>query len=150
MEKGKREKDHALKLFIVLHHAFKSIDQMAHQHIKALDMSITEFGVLELLYHKGEQTINQLRERVLVASSSISYVVNELEQDGYIEKRKCSDDKRVTFIHLTRTGREMMERVFPEHENVIQEIMSDLSVDEIKQLTEMLKIIGKKAANMQK
>lgn len=148
MENGKGEKNHALKLFIVLHLAFKSIDQVAHKHIKEKEMSITEFGVLELLYHKGKQTINQLRKRVLVASSSISYVVNELEQDGFIEKRKCTEDKRVTFIHLTDTGREMMDSVFPQHEKVIEEIMSDLNVEEKEQMIEMLKIIGKKAADM--
>lgn len=142
------ENNHALKLFIVLHLAFKSIDQVAHKHIKDKDMSITEFGVLELLYHKGKQTINQLRKRVLVASSSISYVVNELEQDGYIEKRKCTEDKRVTFIHLTDEGRAMMDSVFPEHREVIEEIMSDLSDEEKIEMAEMLKIIGKKASNM--
>lgn len=149
MENEKKgEKNASLKLFIVLHLAFKSIDQVAHKHIKEKEMSITEFGVLELLYHKGKQTINNLRQRVLVASSSISYVVNELEQDGYIEKQKCTEDKRVTYIHLTDAGRKMMDSVFPEHQEVIEEIMSDLSDEEKHELTEMLKVIGKKAANM--
>lgn len=138
----------SMKLFIVLHHAFKSIDVSAHRHIRDYGISITEFGVLEVLYHRGKQTINQLRERVLVASSSISYVVQELEADGFVKKEKCNKDKRVTYIHLTREGRALITKIFPDHTAIIDEIMSDLSSEDIAQLTEWLKIIGKKAKHM--
>ena len=51
--------------------------------------------MLELLYNKGPQPIQRIRDRVLIASSSISYVVSQLEDKGWITREKDKDDKRI-------------------------------------------------------
>ena len=57
--------------------------------------------MLELLYNKGPQPIQRIRDRVLIASSSISYVVSQLEDKGWITREKDKDDKRVYMACLT-------------------------------------------------
>lgn len=62
--------------------------KIAQQDVKQYGLNITEFEVLELLYSKGPQPIQRIRERVLIASSSISYVVTQLEEKGYLNRKK--------------------------------------------------------------
>lgn len=52
------------------------------QDVKNYGLNVTEFAVLELLYSKGPQPIQRIRDRVLIASSSISYIVSQLEDKG--------------------------------------------------------------------
>ena len=69
--------------------------------------------MLELLYNKGPQPIQRIRNRVLIASSSISYVVSQLEDKGWITREKDKDDKRVYMACLTEKGQKSNGRYFP-------------------------------------
>jgi MarR family 2-MHQ and catechol resistance regulon transcriptional repressor len=72
------DQDVSLKLFIVLTRAMQSITKRVEEDIKSYGLNTTEFAVLELLYNKGDQPIQKIGEKVLLASSSITYVVDKL------------------------------------------------------------------------
>ncbi len=50
----------SLKLFIVLSRAYRSINDHMNKHIHKHGLNPTEFAVLELLYHKGDQPLQQI------------------------------------------------------------------------------------------
>ncbi|MFS0613333.1 MarR family winged helix-turn-helix transcriptional regulator [Lederbergia ruris] len=140
-------KDHydeelSLKLFVVLTRALDSIKKRVEENIKGLGLNTTEFAVLELIYHKGDQPIQKIGEKVLIASSSITYVVDKLEKKKLLERKPCPKDRRITFAAITTEGKELMDDVFPKHTLAIQEILAGLDVDEKKQLIEQLKKLG--------
>lgn len=64
-------------------------------------MNPTEFAVLELLYHKGQQPLQQIGGKILLASGSITYVVDKLEKKGFLERVACPNDRRVTYAAIT-------------------------------------------------
>ena len=72
----------ALKLFIVLSRAHKVIHECTNQFFQENGLNPTEFAVLELLYHKGKQPLQQIGNKILLASGSITYVVDKLEGRG--------------------------------------------------------------------
>ncbi|MDN8896737.1 MarR family transcriptional regulator, partial [Staphylococcus aureus] len=76
---------------------------------------ITEFALLEFLYNKGPQPIQSIRDRVLISSSSISYVVSQLEDKGWISREKDNDVKRVYMAWLTEKGQSLLADIFPKH-----------------------------------
>ena len=45
------------------------------------------FAVMEFLYSKGEKSIQEIRDRILLASGSATYVVDNLEKKGYINRK---------------------------------------------------------------
>lgn len=132
----------SLKLFIVLSRAYRSINEQVNKRIQTYGLNPTEFAVLELLYHKGDQPLQQIGGKILLASGSITYVVDKLEQKDYLKRVACPNDRRVTFAQITEKGKEFIESIFPEHEQKIHEIMSVLSVDEKETVIEMLKRVG--------
>ena len=73
----------SLKLFIVLSRAHKAINEATNQFIQKNGLNPTEFAVLELLYHKGRQPLQQIGNKILLASGSITYVVDKLEKRGF-------------------------------------------------------------------
>ncbi|AXK19055.1 TPA: MarR family transcriptional regulator [Bacillus toyonensis] len=70
----------SLKLFVILSRELQSITKRIEKDIKIYGLNPTEFAVLKLLYSKGDQPIQKLEDKTLLASSSIMYVVNRLEK----------------------------------------------------------------------
>ncbi|MBV6683036.1 MarR family transcriptional regulator [Bacillus sp. JRC01] len=136
------ESKQSLKLFIVLSRAFKAINEEINKHIQENGLNPTEFAVLELLYHKGDQPLQQIGGKILLASGSITYVVDKLEKKGLLNRVACPNDRRVTYAQISEDGRVMIDRIFPDHENRIHELMSTLTPDEKEEAIELLKKLG--------
>jgi MarR family transcriptional regulator, 2-MHQ and catechol-resistance regulon repressor len=143
----REELDQSLKLFIVLSRAYRAVSDQVNKSIQSYGLNPTEFAVLELLYHKGDQPLQQIGGKILLASGSITYVVDKLEQKGLIVRKACEKDRRVTYASITEKGKQFIENVFPEHEQTIHQIVSGLTVEEKEQLIELLKKLGYSVKN---
>ncbi|WP_339175370.1 MarR family transcriptional regulator [Solibacillus sp. FSL R5-0691] len=132
----------SLKLFIVLSRAHKAISEATNQFIQANGLNPTEFAVLELLYHKGRQPLQQIGNKILLASGSITYVVDKLEKRNFLVRVSCPTDRRVTYAEITDLGSEFMDKLFPEHEQNIHELLGVLTAEEKQTAIELLKKLG--------
>lgn len=147
MEKS-RDIELSLKLFVVLSRAFEAIQKQVAKDIRRYGLNPTEFAVLELLYSKGEQPIQKIGEKVLLASSSITYVVDKLEKKEYLVRKACAKDRRVTYAVITDAGQSLMNKIFPEHKESLREIFAGLNSVEKEQVTSLLKKLGYYAAEL--
>ncbi|MGC4377160.1 MarR family transcriptional regulator [Fictibacillus sp. Mic-4] len=136
------ENDLSLKLFVVLSRAYRSITDRVTEDMKSYGLNPTEFMVLELLYHKGEQPIQHIGKKILLASGSMTYVVDKLESKKLLERKACPEDRRVTFASITEEGRKLMDEIFPKHRKVIQNIFATLDVNEQETMITCLKKLG--------
>ncbi|MBC5636776.1 MarR family transcriptional regulator [Ornithinibacillus sp. BX22] len=139
----------SLKLFVVLSRAIQAIEKQITQNVKGYGLNLTEFAVLELLYHKGEQPIQKIGQKVLLASSSITYVVDKLEEKNYLTRKACPTDRRVTFAVISESGKELMDEIFPHHAKAIRDIMGGLTVEEKKIVIDLVKRLGLYANNLE-
>jgi len=142
--------EESLKFFIVLSRAHRAFNDVVNKHISTFNLNPTEFAVLELLYHKGPQPLQQIGGKILLASGSITYVVDKLEQKGLLERRACPNDRRVTHAQITEKGQELIEEIFPTHQEKIDEIVSVLTDEEKSLVTELLKKVGFHANDIMK
>lgn len=134
--------DHSLKLFVIFSRAYRTISDFVTEDMKSHGLHPTEFMVLELLYHKGDQPIQQIGKKVLLASGSITYVIDKLEARKLVERKLCPEDRRVTFVSLTQEGRERMDMIFPKHQKVIETIFEPLNAEEKNTMATLLKKVG--------
>jgi MarR family 2-MHQ and catechol resistance regulon transcriptional repressor len=132
----------SLKLYIVLSRAYKAINEHVNKMIQANGLNPTEFAVLELLYHKGDVPLQQIGGKILLASGSITYVVDKLEQKGLLKRIACPKDRRVTYAQISDTGKQFIEEIFPEHAERIDQLMSSLDENEKAEAILLLKKLG--------
>lgn len=132
----------SLKLFIVLNRAVEELRKQATEDVKRHKLNLTEFAVLELLYHKGPQPIQVIGKKVLLASSSITYVIDKLEGKSFITRQACPRDRRVINVTLTDEGQGLIKRIFPEHRQAITEMFDSLSIKEKEVAIKLIKKIG--------
>ncbi|WP_369596731.1 MarR family winged helix-turn-helix transcriptional regulator [Tuberibacillus sp. Marseille-P3662] len=131
--------DPSLRLFIILSRTNKTIAELVRQDIKNQGLNPTEFAVLELLYHKGDQPIQKIGDRLLLASGSMTYVIDRLEGKGYLRRQPCPNDRRVTYAVITESGQTLMDDIFPKHHESLQRIFGGLSDEEKQQAADLLK-----------
>lgn len=136
------ETKQSLKLYIVLSRANKAINETTNQFFQDNGLNPTEFAVLELLFHKGMQPLQKIGNKILLASGSITYVVDKLEKRGLITRISCAEDRRVTYAQITPEGESFMGKLFPEHENHLHELLSALSIEEKDVAITLLKKLG--------
>lgn len=141
------QEQESLKLFIVFSRAFAAVLKEVEKDMRSYGLNPTEFAVLELIYHKGEQPIQKIGEKVLIASSSITYVVDKLEEKGYLRRTPSKNDRRITLANITETGSSYMAQIFPKHSAFIHSLMDSLDKEEKDQMLHLLKKMGFHAEN---
>lgn len=134
-----------LDLYIALSRASQWMNAHADRDIRQHGLNRTEFGVLELLYHKGPQPLQQIGGKVLMSSGNITYVVDKLEKKGLVSRRASKEDRRLIYAEVTDTGCRFIETVFPAHTTVIEQAASGLSEEEKQAASVLLKKLGKHA-----
>lgn len=129
----------SLNTFVGLNRTLDHLMKIVKTDVQRYGLNVTEFAVMELLYNKGNQPIQRIGNRVLIASSSITYVVDKLEEKGCVVRQRNEKDKRVTNASLTDKGRSMMDEIFPDHASTLESTFSVLTDEEITVLQTTLK-----------
>ncbi|PAQ13081.1 MarR family transcriptional regulator [Bacillaceae bacterium SAOS 7] len=132
----------SLKLFIVLSRATKVINEQVNEYIYESGLNPTEFAVLELLYHKGPQPLQQIGNKILMASGSITYVVDKLEKKNLLARKTNEQDRRVIHAEITDHGRQFIDEIFPQHEENIHQLMNVLSEEEKEMAIALIRKLG--------
>ena len=138
--------DIALKLWVVLARAFDAVDRHSRASIARFGLGTTEFGVLEVLHHKGELPVCEVQRRILVQSSSTTYVVDKLVKRGLVRRRASRRDRRVILLALTSAGRRLIGRIFPPHATAMRRAMRALAPRDQGQAVRLLRALGTGAA----
>jgi DNA-binding MarR family transcriptional regulator len=72
-------------------------------------LSGSQLAALEKLYLQDGLTLGNLSERMGLSSSTITGLVDRLERDGYVRRRRDSGDRRVVRVFLTNEGKQIVK-----------------------------------------
>lgn len=131
-----------LKILVGLHKNVKELDNKTLAIARKYGLSISQFMVLEALLSKGILSISEVRDTILSSVGTISLVISNLEKMGHIRRDPDINDKRICLISLTDEGRDIISKIVPENENMINKYMEKLDKRERKILLELLKKLG--------
>ena len=127
-----------LKIVIAMARTYDDLFFQIEKSLQEYKLNISEFGVLEMLYHKGDQPVQKIADKILVTSGTITYVINKLEKKDLVIRRKCNKDKRIYYVSLTEKGKDYIAHIFPEHKEFLNNLFKDLSEEDKSELVENL------------
>jgi len=104
------------------------------------EMSLTEqqWRVIRALNEYNELESKQLAERCCILSPSLTGIINRLEQQGLIQRRKSPEDQRRVLLSLTDTAKQMFEEVSPRLEARYKAMAEQISEEKLDQLNALL------------
>ena len=130
---------HALNLYVKLMRATNKTTGKIHRHLKDDNLTVSQFGVLEALYHLGPLSQSELGEKILKSNANLTTVVDSLENKILVERKRTSEDRRRVTVHLTESGRELIAKVFPRHAQVVAKELEFLSDKKKSTLEKLLR-----------
>ena len=140
---GNQDELRALSAFINLHRATNSLHARQSRRLSASDLTPSQFGVLEALHHLGPLTQKELSQKLLKTGGNMTMVVDNLEKQERVVRRRGEADRRVVTVHLTRRGRRLIEKIMPGHVEGIVEDFNRLTAREQEQLRALCRKLGK-------
>lgn len=120
---------------------YRMVSQMNRKtsHIAAqYGLTLSQFGVLEALYHVGDLTVGEVKNKILSSDGTIPVVVKNLEKQGFLFRKQDPKDRRKSILSLTEQGRDVIAKAYPENEKMIQDALSVWTRDEKRQLLKLL------------
>ena len=140
--KGTRDEVRALGTFVKLVRAAESVTARIHRNLIDAGLTVSQFGVLEALFHVGPLSQVEIAKKVLKSTGNITMVIDNLEKSGLVNRERHKDDRRYYIVQLTDEGRKLIGSIFPRHAAKIMEEMKVLSRTEQVTLGNLCRKLG--------
>src|SRR5229473_4600243 len=143
MTRGIQGADH---VWLVMMKAMRALTRYAAAGIEETGLGLSDFGVLEVLLHKGPLPVNTIGPIVDLTPGSISIAVDRLFEKGLVSRVESPEDRRVRIVALTPRGKDLIVSAFRKHSGQMKRLFSELGPEELRSFEGALKKVGKRAA----
>ena len=140
--RGNKKEARALRTYVKLMRAAESVTTRTHRHLSTNGLTISQFAVLEALYQLGPLSQKEIGEKILRSSGNITMVIDNLEKNGLVKRRRNETDRRFFIVHLTDKGYRLINTIFPPHAAIIAKDLAVLTVAEQDALGRLCKKLG--------
>jgi MarR family transcriptional regulator, 2-MHQ and catechol-resistance regulon repressor len=136
----------ALDTYIKFTRAANAFESRLFQTRVLEDLSPSQFGVLETLYHLGPLCQGEISAKLLKSTGNITLVLDNLEKRGLVRRVRDQQDRRMVKIFLTPEGEVLIQRIFPHMVEAITREINILTAEEQAQLGALCRKLGRKIA----
>lgn len=104
------------------------------------DYSITppQFIGLQWLFEEGDMTIGELSNKMYLACSTTTDLIDRMEKKELVERVKDPKDRRVVRIHLLSKGEIIINEVIRKRQEYLHDVLEDFSEEEVLKLRNSL------------
>jgi len=143
--KGKEIEAHVVQLLIKSGLFLqRQLNQVCQQH----GLNTNQFSAINEIIMQGPISQKELCERLLFEKSNVSKIVKNLQDKGLISITVAANDRRSTLIIETWQGSEIWKKCLHNFYDSSTELMSTLSVEELRNTLRLMKIIEKRFMRM--
>lgn len=140
-----KDADKSMQTWMQLLRVHNKIHAKEVSYITSFDITMNQFEVLEVLYHRGDLSIGSITKLIMSTPGNITVVVKNLKRDGYITTSNDLKDKRVSILSITQKGKDIIEKLFPNHAKNMTQHFEVLERKEIDTLYVLLRKLYKSA-----
>jgi DNA-binding MarR family transcriptional regulator len=126
----------ALRAWVRILRLSQKVQPALAETLRRLGLNPAEFDILDTLAAREGLTQQELADALLVTKGNMTYHLCRMEERGLVDRRP---EGRKNRLYLTGESRRLLEEALPEHEALIDERFSGLSVEDRAQLADLLK-----------
>ena len=126
-----------------LYTASRLITQAYTPMLSELGITYPQYLVLMVLWEKDSQPVNDIAHRLMLETNTVTPLLQRMEKQGLIIRKKGELDKRQQIVSLTKKGCEMEEQAFKLIPGGMGETLKacPLQIDDYRHLTSELDAI---------
>lgn len=102
-------------------------------------LTLSQFNVLRILHQEGNPLpCLTIAERMIQVVPAITGIIDRLESSGWVQRDRCSMDRRVIYVELTDKGKALLRRLHEPYDSLQKKLIGNLSVSELTTLNQLL------------
>ena len=122
----------------LLNQASRLLSHQIEQTLKPAGLTIQQFGLLRIIAAEGPITQNVFAAKYNVDRTTVTEIVDGMEERGLVSRQKSAKDRRCNDLFLTPGGKRLLARAQKMVEKTNQQFLSALSAGEWNELRESL------------
>ncbi|CDQ39402.1 MarR family winged helix-turn-helix transcriptional regulator [Virgibacillus salexigens] len=126
------------------------IKQKGRQILNNYPITSPQFVALQWLLEEGDMTIGELSNRISLAFSTTTDLVDRMEKNKLVERVRDSKDRRVVRIHVLEKGETIIQEVIEKRQAYLGEVLEDFSEEQIEGLHELLSYLHEQMKEVDK
>jgi MarR family transcriptional regulator, organic hydroperoxide resistance regulator len=103
-----------------------------------------QFDALFILDRDGELTIGELSNRLYLAYSTTTDLVDRLERSGFVIRQRDSDDRRVVRVRLQPEGSKLIEQVIDVRRGYLNTVLDTVDGEAQRRILDVLELLNAK------
>jgi MarR family transcriptional regulator, organic hydroperoxide resistance regulator len=134
-----KQNDVVVELEKSLRYVAAILKQKGREILTQYPITPPQFVALQWLLEEGDMTIGELSNKMYLAFSTTTDLVDRMEKNRLVARVKDQNDRRVVRIHLLQEGERIIEEVIKKRQQYLLEVLRDFSEEEIIFLEKSLK-----------
>jgi MarR family transcriptional regulator, 2-MHQ and catechol-resistance regulon repressor len=143
---GSEQEKQALDLWVKLSRSSSSVEAIVARSLVGTGVTLSQFGVLDALYHLGEMKLGTLAVKHLRSPNNMTSVVDTMERAGLVCRARQQADRRIILVSITSKGSAAFEEIWPKHLAAIVQAVDGVDDREKAVLAELLRKLGLSAS----
>ncbi|MFJ7934965.1 MarR family winged helix-turn-helix transcriptional regulator [Sporosarcina sp. NPDC096371] len=114
------------------------IKQQGRRILSNYTITPPQFIALQWLFEHGDMTIGDLSNRMFLAFSTTTDLVDRMEKNNLVKRVRDEQDRRVVRIHLLDEGERVIEEVIDKRRDYLDKVLADFDEQQVKDFSELL------------
>lgn len=120
----------------------RTSDQMQNRlgrFFREYGLTSSQYNVLRILRGEGKPMPSlDVAQRMIQVVPAITGLIDRLQKQGLVERRRCEEDRRVVYVEITPAALELLQRIDQPLADLHKELLGHLSRQELKDLSRLL------------
>jgi MarR family 2-MHQ and catechol resistance regulon transcriptional repressor len=115
------------------------IDNRLGRLFREYGLTNSQYNVLRILRGEGKPLPSlEIAERMIQVVPAITGLIDRLEQQKLVIRRRCTEDRRVVYVEITAKALGILKELDKPLEQLHQQLVGHLSRGELESLTRLL------------
>ena len=124
--------------------ASRLITQEYQPYLSKMKITYPQYLVLLVLWEKNEMPVNEIARRLLLSTNTITPLLQRMENQGILSRKRSPDDERKVIISLTSKGKKMKKRAAAIPQKLVKGLKSDdMTIKDLTDLRDKLNLLIK-------
>lgn len=122
-----------------IYSASRLITKAYKPYLDEMGITYPQYLVLMVLWENDHLTVNQITEKLLLNTNTISPLLKRMEKSDLIKRNRSAEDERSVIVQLKDQGKLLKDKAKQIPEQLLQILLNDnIELSEVLQLKEML------------
>lgn len=127
-----------------IYSASRLITKAYKPYLDEMNLTYPQYLVLMVLWENNGLTVNQISEKLLLNTNTISPLLKRMEKLKLLKRNRSSEDERIVIVELTEKGKQLKTKALPIPKKLFAELVSkNINIDDMMKLKDILgELIG--------